>query len=310
MTMSQRRWGVTLRRSSCGAATLVAFASFAPAALAQKPEAAAEGDVAETGKKLSNPISDVWALFTHVDLNFADGDINTGDSRVGSKLIFQPILPIPLHGTAANRWKLITRPTIPVVFSAPVPMGLNSFNHTGGLGDLQVPTLVSPPAGNWILGAGPAFLLPTATDHAFGRQQWGIGPAAVVGYRSKATIFGAFGQYYWGVGSTGGRDPGAPDASYMHLLYFMYVNLPNAWQFGFDPTITYDARATSGNKWNVPVGLLVTKTTRFGAMPVKFQFGVEYSVVSQDIYGQRSQLVLDVIPVIPGLIRSPILGGD
>ena len=307
--MSQGRWEVTLRRSALGA-SLLAFASFAPVARAQRPEVASGGDVAETGKKLSNPISDVWALFTHLDLNFADGDVNAGKSRVGSRLVFQPILPIPLHGTGANRWSLITRPTIPVLFSQPVPTGLNTFDHTGGLGDLQVPTLIAPPAGNWILGAGPAFLLPTATDDAFGREQWGLGPAAVVGYRTKATIFGAFAQYYWGVGSTGGRNPDVPDASYMHLLYFMYINLPNAWQFGFDPTITYDARASSGNKWNVPVGLLVTKTTRFGTMPVKFQFGVQYSVVSQDVYGERSQLVLDVIPVIPGLIHRPILGGD
>jgi hypothetical protein len=308
--MSQERWGVRLRRSALGAASLLAFASFAPVALAQKPEAASAGDVAEAGKKLSNPTSDVWALFTHVDLNFADGDMNAGDSRVGSRLIFQPILPIPLHGTGANEWKLITRPTIPVLFSEPVPTGLNTFNHTGGLGDLQIPTLIAPPAGNWILGAGPAFLLPTSTDDAFGRQQWGLGPAAVVGYHTKSVIFGAFGQYYWGVGSTGGRQPGVPDASYLHLLYFMYVNLPNAWQFGFDPTITYDARATEGNKWNVPVSLLVAKTTRFGKLPVKFQFGVQYSVVSPNAYGERAQLVLDVIPVIPGLLRRPLLGGD
>jgi len=307
--MSQGLWGVTGRRSYLGAASLLAFASFAPVALAQKPEAASEGDVAETGKKLSNPISDVWALFTHVDLNFADGDVNAGDQRIGGRLVFQPILPIPLHGTGANEWKLITRPTIPVLFSEPVPTSLNTFNHTGGLGDLQVPTLIAPPAGNWILGAGPAFLLPTSTDDAFGRQQWGLGPAAVVGYHTKAVIFGAFGQYYWGVGSTGGRQPGVPDASYLNLLYFMYVNLPNAWQFGFDPTITYDARATSGNKWNVPVSLLVTKTTRLGKMPVKCQFGVQYSVVSPDAFGERAQLVLDVIPVIPGLIRRPIFGG-
>jgi hypothetical protein len=308
--MSQRRWAVTVSRSTLGAASLLAFVSFAPMARAQQPEAASPGDVAETGKKLSNPVSDVWALFTHVDLNFADGDINAGDSRVGSRLIFQPILPIPLHGTGTKEWKFITRPTIPVLFSQAVPTGLNTFNHTGGLGDLQVPTLISPPAGNWILGAGPAFLLPTSTDDAFGRQQWGLGPAVVVGYHTKAAIVGAFAQYYWGVGSTGGRQPGVSDASYLHLLYFGYVNLPNAWQFGFDPTITYDARATSGNKWNVPVSLLVTKTTRLGKMPVKFQFGVQYSVVSPDLYGERAQLVLDVIPVIPGLIRRPILGGD
>ena len=31
---------------------------------------------------------------------------------------------------------------------------------------------------------------------------------------------------------------------------------------------------------------------------------------SQDLYGDRARLVLEVIPVIPALIRGSILGGD
>jgi hypothetical protein len=120
----------------------------------------------------------------------------------------------------------------------------------------------------------------------------------------------AFGQYYLGIGSQGDREPGVRDASYLNLLYLMFVNLPDAWQFGFNPTITYDARATSDNKWNVPVGLMVSKTTQVGTLPVKFNFGVEYSVVSQDVYGEQAKLVLEVIPVIPALIRRPVLGGN
>jgi hypothetical protein len=34
---------------------------------------------------------------------------------------FQPILPVPLYGKEANRWNLITRPTLPVLFRQPVP---------------------------------------------------------------------------------------------------------------------------------------------------------------------------------------------
>jgi hypothetical protein len=119
-----------------------------------------------------------------------------------------------------------------------------------------------------------------------------------------------FGQYYFGTGSSGDDEPDVPDASYMHLLYFMFINLPEAWQFGFSPTITYDDRASSGNKWNVPVGLTVAKTTKVGAMPVKFAFGLEYSVVSEDAYGEQAKLVLEVIPVIPNLIGRPVLGGN
>lgn len=295
-------------RSFLGAASLLAFVSFATAAGGQEPQRASESDVAETGRKLSNPLSDVWALFSRFEVSFADGDVNSGDSRVGGAMLFQPILPVPLYGEGANRWNLITRPTLPVLFSQPVPTALNTFDHTGGLGDFQLPTVIAPPTGNWILGAGPAFLFPTATDDAFGRQQWGLGPALVVGYRSEAATFGAFGQYYFGVGSTGDREPGVRDASYLNLLYFLSVNLPNAWQFGFNPTITYDARAIPGNRWNVPVGLMVAKTTLLGKLPVKFNFGLEYSVVSQDVYGDRAKLVLEVIPVIPALIRRPIFG--
>ena len=74
----------------------------------------------------------------------------------------------------------------------------------------------------------------------------------------------------------------------MNLLYFGWLNLPNAWQVGFNPGITYDHKASKGNRWNVPVGIVVAKMTKFGGLPVKIQFGIEYSVVSQDDFGKRA----------------------
>jgi hypothetical protein len=95
----------------------------------------------------------------------------------------------------------------------------------------------------------------------------------------------------------------------MNLLYFMYYNLPNAWQIGFSPTVTYDRWASSGNKWNVPVGVSVSKTARMGGMISKFELGFEYSVISEDAFGQRAMVKLSVVPVIPSLIRKPLFGG-
>ncbi len=43
-----------------------------------------------------------------------------------------------------------------------------------------------------------------------------------------------------------------------------------------------------------------------GEMPVKFQFAVEYSVVSQDDFGKKALIKLNVIPVIPTLIKEPL----
>jgi hypothetical protein len=266
-----------------------------------------DGNLSEIGAKLSNPVSDVWALLTEFDLSFSDGDVNRGDSKIGGRMILQPTMPIPLYGKGKEAWKLITRPIIPVLFSEPVPKGFDKFNNLGGLGDIELPMLVSPPAGNWILGLGPTFLFPTATQDAFGRQQWGVGPTAVLGYQTKKWIAFVFPQYWWGIGGAG-QNKNTPDASYLSMLYGFFYNLPNGWQVGTNPTISYDDKASSGNKWNVPVGVTVAKMTKIGDVPVKFQLGVEYSVVSQDTFGQVAQLKLNIIPVIKSLIKDPIFG--
>ena len=221
-------------------------------------------------------------------------------------MIFQPILPIPLFGEGKDQWKMINRPTIPFVFSAPVPTSFNNFDHDTGIGDMTWPMLLSPPAGNWMLGLGPTWLFPTATKDSLGREQFGIGPTGILGYKTKKITFGVFPQYFFKVGSIGNQAD-KPDASFMNLLYFGFLNLPEAWQIGFNPVITYNHKATSGNKWNVPIGLVVAKTTAIGKRPVKFQFGFEYSVVSQDDFGKRFMIKLNVIPVDPGARQEPDL---
>jgi hypothetical protein len=269
------------------------------------PEHAAS--LSEIGKKLANPVSDVWALFTEFDLSFSNGDVNRGDAKVGGRMLFQPVMPFPLYGKGKDEWKLITRPAIPVLFSEPVPKGLDEYNNLGGLGDIVLPMLLNPPAGSWILGLGPTWLFPSGTRDAFGKQQWGVGPAGVVGYATKEWIAFVFPQYVWGIGNAG-RDKNTPDASYLNMIYTFFYNLPNAWQVGTNPTVSYDQAAPSGNKWNFPLGLTVSKTTKVGDVPVKFQLGLEYSVVSPDAFGQVAQIKLNIIPVIPSLVKEPIFG--
>ena len=77
-------------------------------------------------------------------------------------------------------------------------------------------------------------------------------------------------------------------------------------RIGMNPTITYNDKASSGNKWNVPVGLYAGKTIRIGRLPVNIKAGVEYSVVSQDDFGQRAQFRIQITPVIQSLIEKPV----
>jgi hypothetical protein len=226
-------------------------------------------------------------------------------------MTFQPVLPIPLYGTGEDEWRLITRPVVPVLFSAPVPRGLDEFDHKGGLADIQVPFVVKLPdriAGNWLLAAGPEFYLPTGTSDAFSKDQWGLGPSVLVGYKTDTWIAGIFPAYTWKTGSSG-QDRSTPDLSQGSMLYFFTANLSDAWQFGFNPTITYNRRASPGNKSNVPVGMFVGKTVRLGNVPVNIKVGLEYSVVRPDDFGQQAQIRLQITPVIPALIDTPIFGG-
>ena len=93
------------------------------------------------------------------------------------------------------------------------------------------------------------------------------------------------------------------------MLYSVFYNLPDAWQIGFNPTVGYDHEVPKRNRWNVPRGLVVAKITAISGHAVKFQFGFEYSVVSQDDFGQRFQIKLNIIPVIPPPIKKALFGG-
>lgn len=269
------------------------------------------GSLGQVGAKLSNPLSDVWALYTEFDFTFNGGNANQGDDKFGSLMNFQPIMPIPLYGEGDDAWKVIFRPAVPIQFAAPRPDGVNNTNYDAGLADILMPLPIAPPLANKniIFGIGPGITLPTASKVQLGRRQWQMGPVGVFGYKTKDFVAVLFPQYYFGVGGRGDQGSNIENASNMNLLYVLNINLPKAWQVGFNPVITYDHKASRGNKWNVPVGILVAKTTKIGKMPVKIQFGAEYSVVSQDDFGKRALFKVNVIPVIKSLIPNPIFGG-
>ena len=268
-------------------------------------------DLDAIGNKLANPLSELWSLQFNLQMpQFFDGDVNTGDPKLGANTIFQPVLAIPLFGRGENEWRMITRPIVPIIFSQPIPDSFNNFHHRSGIGDMQLPLVLSLPdtiAGKWILGAGPTFMFPSATNSDLGSNQWALGPAVALGYKTKSWTAVLFPNYFWKVGSSG-PDLGKPDINQGSLFYNFTYSLPKAWQVGTNPTITYNNQATAGNKWNVPVGLFVGRTVKIGKTPVNIKAVVEHSVVSQDFFGKRTQFRILITPVVPSLIKNPIFG--
>jgi len=305
-TRSGRR-SLALGCALCAAGWIAEISS---PARAESPTEPSGQNLGEVGQKLANPLNNLWSLSFSINApQFFDGDLNTGDAEVGGVMAFQPVMPIPLYGEGQDQWRMITRPVIPIVFSAPEPTGFNEFDHHGGIGDIQLPLLLAPSdriAGHFIAGAGPIFQFPSATANALGQEQWAAGPAVVFGYKTEKTTFGIFPNYFWRVGSAEQED--TPDISQLSLLYFFNYRLPEAWQVGFNPTISYNDKASSGNHWNVPIGLYIGRTVKVGGMPVNIKVGGEYSVVSEDLLGRVFQFRFQITPVIPSLIANPIFG--
>jgi hypothetical protein len=54
------------------------------------------------------------------------------------------------------------------------------------------------------------------------------------------------------------------------------------------------------------VGLGDDKTIKLGKLPVKFQLSAEKSVIRQDGFGKDWNIRLNVIPVIPALVKNPL----
>ena len=263
------------------------------------------------GKKLANPLADLWALnFNSFMPGFFDGDVNRGDANLGATTIFQPILPVPLFGEGKDALRVIIRPVVPLVWSTPIPRGNNDFYNKSGIGDIQLPFVFAVPAskaGKWILGAGPVFEFPTATTDDLGADQWSLGPNLAIGHKGKNLTSVFFFNYFWKIGESG-QDDMTPDTSKGTMLYSFQYALKNGWQIGTNPTISYNDKASSGNKWNVPVGPFIGRTIKIGGVPVNIKLGFEYSVVRPDDYGQQAAIRLQVTPIIAGLIKKPIFG--
>ncbi|MGI9330380.1 MAG: hypothetical protein ACR2QB_06640 [Gammaproteobacteria bacterium] len=307
-----------------GSLSTPVFAEDSPSAGAES--ASQKNELGALLKKLADPTSDVWALFWEQDWTFSEGDFSNGSRRTGKQSIFQPIMPWEW----SENWKLLTRPTLPIMWSHDIPTGRRyngspigsgsavilrpdgstTFESKEGIGDFTIPMMFSPkkPAdAKWGWGLGPSLVFPTGSNDSLTQHTFQAGPAALVTYKTKTFTGALLGQYWWDYADTGSSNVGSSHGS---LLYSLWWNRPNAWQIGMNPTITYNDKAAGGsdNKWNVPIGGGVAKMIAIGNTPVKIQFAIEKSIVREDDYGLDWNIRLNIIPVILSPQKKPFFG--
>ena len=193
--------------------------------------------------------------------------------------------------------------------SSPYVNESGNLHRVTGFGDTILATLISPSpklAGPWLLGAGPSFIFPTASNSRLGQNKWQIGPAGVLGYLGDKWLGGVFPQQWFSVGG-----PGSQTTSQMNIQYF-FVYLPgDGWGIGTSPNILVNWYANkSANMVTFPVGLNVSKVIKAGPLPVKLQVQGQYMPVHPEVFGQKWNLQFSITPVIPKLIKGPLSAAE
>jgi len=227
--------------------------------------------VADAGKDAQNPLGNLISVPVELDIKTNIGPFD----RDQYQLTFKPVVPFDLGGG----WTFITRTIIPTFIEKPIVTTPNSDDS--GLGDIN-PSLffVAPPMGKWTIGAGPQFILPTASKSSLGSEKWTAGPAVVVVYTPENIVTGAlFGQVWSFADASGGSS--RVDTDLMTIQPFFNYNFkdhPGLFVFT-NPVISANWNASSGNKWTVPLGGGVGKTFMIGSQHMQFKAAAFYNVV-------------------------------
>jgi len=226
-------------------------------------EEASDNTEADLAKQTQNPVSNMISLPFQYNIDFNAGP----HDRTKHTINIQPVYPISL----SSEWNLITRTILPVVdWPAPIRDDSNF-----GLSDMTVTAFLSPAQpGKWIWGAGPVFMVPTATKDVLGTEKWGAGPSAVVLSMSGPWVYGALINQIWSFAGDSDR----ADVSRMLLQPFLNYNMPNGWYLSSGPIITADWEASSSNTWTIPLGGGLGKIFKVGKQPMNATIQGYYNV--------------------------------
>jgi hypothetical protein len=272
--------------------TLRASAEDAPTSKLDPPAVAkstgAVGDTEGLQKAVQNPVASLISFPLQNNTNFDLGP----NRRIQNVLNLQPVIPVHMAGN----WNLIIRWITPIISQPDLTQKDTSIF---GFGDM-LPTFFFSPAKpkKLIWGAGPAFLLPSATNQkVLGQGKFGMGPSFVALIQPSHWTIGALVNNVWSVAGPSSR----ADVNQMTLQYFINYNLRRGWYLTTSPVLTANWEATKGNRWVVPLGGGAGRVFRLGFQPVNVSaaiFGNAVRPAGSSPWGMRLQIAL-LFPKVP-----------
>ncbi len=235
---------------------------------AQKPDAkASAGDLA---KAVQNPVASLVSVPIQ---NLTDFNIGPFTRDRNTVLQFQPVIPFQL----SENWNLITRTIGAIVYQ---PNIAQPHQGTFGLNDINPSFFLSPAKpGKVIWGAGPTFLLPTASDDVLGTGKLSIGPGVVALVQPGKWTLGVLVNNLWSVAGPSSR----PDVNAFTLQYFINYNLKKGYYLTCQPINSANWNAPGGNVWLVPFGGGIGRIMRLGFQPVNVSVQAYGNVKRPDV---------------------------
>jgi len=254
-----------------------------PMVVTEKAEDSGATDSAKLALKLTNPVASLISIPIQNWFDF-----NLGPKKDGFRYTMeaQPVYPVQV----SKNWNLISRTTIPIVYQQ------NLYGRTTqtGLSDTTESLFLSPVHTNhFIWGAGPIFLLPTATYGALGTRKFGLGPTGVVLLHEGHANFGLLGNQVWSVAGSSNRGY----VSQTYAQTFITYTTKKAWTFA---TTSYDTYDWNAGRWTaIVMPIRISKLVKVGKQRLSIGGAPRCTVTSPQYQPKGCGLEFTVTPLFP-----------
>jgi hypothetical protein len=243
---------------------VMAWPASTPAQTADQTPSPPTDEATDLAKQQQNPIASLISVPLQGNWDFGLGDRDAA----GTLFNIQPVMPLGISRST----NLILRVILPLV-SQP---GSGDV-RVNGLGDVVTTAFFSPAkSGRLIWGAGPVFLLPTATNNALGSEKFGIGPSVVLLTQPGRWTIGLLANQIWSVSGASDRE----DVDSTFLQPFVNYNFGGGLAVGAVLEATANWKAEE--HWTAPLLFTVGKVARLGKRPVNFVIGAGPTVASPE----------------------------
>ncbi len=216
----------------------------------------------EISKALSNPVANIINVPFQMNWDYGAGPNGDGQDYY---MKIQPVIPVQL----TDDWRMLSRSIF--IVESKYNMG---FDGETGLGDWTQTFFISPvkkEGDHFVWGAGPVFLIPTATENHLGQKKWGIGPSVILVEELEDWTIGILANHIWDLWGDSDRNY----VSQSFLQPFVARHFPHAIAVTLTSEYTYDWH--EGDQY-VPINLMVSKVFRIGKLPINVSLGGRYYI--------------------------------